>query len=127
MLAQQRALQLQERHLAIFYAVGPPQESRRRAPASPPPRSGSAPKARSRITTAGLLNDRGELAAAAEHLAEAEALLHRGIAWGFADPWSMLGFQGLYPLFQSREDAIHDPRVDELLSLVGDLLEAIPR
>ena len=33
----------------------------------------------------------------------------------------MLGFLGLYPLFQSREDAIHDSRVNELLDLMGDL------
>src|SRR5207302_5810493 len=83
-----------------------------------------AAEVRLQITTAGLFNERGDPAKAAEHLAEAEDVLHRGIACGaLADPWSMLGFQGLYPLFQAREDAIHDPRVDELLGLVGDLFE----
>jgi hypothetical protein len=122
-LAQQRALQLQERHLAIlFAALGYPAASRERAAAIGTASVRLAAEARSQITTAGLLNGRGEPSGAAKHLVEAEAVLHRGIACGaFADPWSMLGFQGLYPLFQAREDAIHDPRVDELLGLVGDL------
>ena len=35
-----------------------------------------------------------------------------------ADPWNVLGFQGLFPLSASREDAIRDPRLDELLQVV---------
>ncbi|HEY1380290.1 MAG TPA: hypothetical protein VGF55_26040, partial [Gemmataceae bacterium] len=128
-LAQERALQLQERHLALlFAALGYPEASRARAAAIATASVRMASEVRSRITTAGLLSDRGDPAAAAEQLAAAEDLLHRGIACGaLADPWTMLGFQGLYPLFQSREDAIHDPRVDELLGLVGDLFETYAR
>ena len=46
-------------------------------------------------------------------------LLRRGIACGgFADPWNVLGFQGLFPLSASREDSIRDPRLDELMQVV---------
>jgi hypothetical protein len=125
-LAQERALQLQERHLALlFAALGYPEVSRRRAAAIATASVRMAAEVRSHITTAGLLGERGDPAAAADLLAGAEDLLHRGIECGaLADPWSMLGFQGLYPLFQSREDSIHDPRIDELLGLVGDLFAA---
>jgi hypothetical protein len=123
MLAQQRAFQLQERHLALlFAALGYPGESRQRASAIATASVRMAAEVRSRITTAGLLSDRGNSVSAAAELAEAEDVLHCGIACGaLADPWTMLGFQGLYPLFQSREDAIHDSRIDELLELAGDL------
>jgi len=41
----------------------------------------------------------GHLRRAAARLPEVEELLHRGIACGaFADPWNILGFQGLFPL-----------------------------
>jgi hypothetical protein len=122
-LAQQRALQLQERHLALlFAALGYPTASRQRATAIATASVRLAAEVRLQITTASLFNERGDPGKAAEHLAEAEDVLHRGIACGaLADPWSMLGFQGLYPLFQAREDAIHDPRVEELLGLAGDL------
>jgi hypothetical protein len=125
-LAQQRALQLQERHLALlFAALGYSAASRRRALGIATGSVRLAAEARSRITTASWLNERGDPAKAAENLADAEAIIHRGIACGaLADPWSMLGFQGLYPLFQAREDAIHDFRTDELLGLMGDLFGA---
>jgi hypothetical protein len=122
-LARQRALQLQERFLALlFAALGYPGESRKRSKAIATASVRLGAEARSQITSAALFNDRGEPEMAAEHLAQAEAAIQRGIACGaLADPWTLLGFQGLYPLFQAREDAMHDPRVDELLELLGDL------
>ena len=49
-------------------------------------------------------------------LTEIEELLHRGIHCGaYVDPWNILGFQGNFPLFTSREDAIPDQRVEILL------------
>lgn len=64
----------------------------------------------------------GQLEAAARRLSEIEALLHRGIDCGaLPDPWNILGFQGLFPLFHSAEDSIHDSRLDELLRLMAEL------
>jgi hypothetical protein len=128
LLAQQRALQLQERHLAIlFAALGYPTASRERAAKIATASVRLAADAQSLITTAELLAAT-DPAVAGERLAEAEAVVHRGIACGaLADPWSMLGFQGMYPLFQSREDSIHDPRVEELIGLVGDMFAVYAR
>src|SRR5207245_8645738 len=42
-----------------------------------------------------------------------------GIACGaFVDPWNILGFQGLFPLFAAREDSIRDTRIDELVQVI---------
>jgi hypothetical protein len=128
LLARQRALQLQERHLAIlFAALGYPAESRERAAAIATASVRLAAEARSLITAAEHCATH-DTSAAGERLADAEAIIRRGISCGaLADPWSMLGFQGIYPLFQSREDSIHDPRVDELLGLVGDVFATYAR
>jgi len=54
--------------------------------------------------------------------------LHRGIACGaIVDPWSILGFQGQYPLFQAREDAIPDQRIETLLEFVERYFEVSSR
>src|SRR5262249_16816055 len=75
-----------------------------------------------RLTTGELHADRGELAAAAAVLPEAEELLKRGIACGaIADPWNILGFQGIYPLSPAREDGLRDPPIDELVTVVEHL------
>jgi hypothetical protein len=125
-LAQERALQLQEHQLAhLFAALGYSAESRRRADriATASVRISAAVRAHS--TTAGIEAQRGRVEIAAEQLAEAERLLRRGIDCGaLADPWNMLGFQGLFPLFAAREDSIHDARIEELLELVGGLFAA---
>jgi hypothetical protein len=128
LLARRRALQLQERHLAIlFAALGYPAESRGRAAAIATASVRLAAEARSLITSAELCATH-DPSAAGERLTEADAVIRRGIACGaLADPWCMLGFQGLYPLFQAREDSIHDPRVDELLGLVGDMFAGYAR
>ena len=125
-LAQEAMLELQERHLSLlFAALGYPEASRQRAKTISTVSFRLAAVIRVKITTAEILNNRGDLPHAAEQLAEAEDVLHRGIACGLSPTVVvLLGFQGLYPLFQAREDAIHDPRVDELLDLVGDLFGA---
>src|SRR5207248_4868828 len=70
-----------------------------------------------------LLVERGELAEAARLLPEVEELLTRGIDCGaLADPWNVLGFQGLFPIFPAREDAVRDQRVHELVGAVERLL-----
>src|SRR5262249_53108464 len=61
-------------------------------------------------------------------LTETEDLLHRGIGCGaFADPWNILGFQALFPLFTSREDSVRDTRIDVLLDLVERVLDLYAR
>jgi hypothetical protein len=55
-------------------------------------------------------------------------LLRRGIGCGaFVDPWNILGFQGLFPLFHAREDSLRDPRIDELVQVIGEIFNLYSR
>src|SRR5205085_9837864 len=72
-----------------------------------------------RLAAGQVMCEHGRLREAAGRLPEVEDLLQRGIACGaFADPWNILGFQGLFPLSSAREDSIRDPRLDELVQVV---------
>jgi hypothetical protein len=65
---------------------------------------------------------RGQVAAAADHLDEASSLLVRGIECGaLIDPWNILGFQGVFPLFIAREDSVPDHRAEWLIEMVERL------
>jgi hypothetical protein len=123
-MARHRALQLQQRHLAMVLAeMGYPEASRRQAARIPAASVRMMSEIQIRLTAGRLHLERGELAAAAEHLPLIEDLLHRGIACGaLADPWNILGFQALFPLFTAMEDSVRDTRIDELLYVVEHLL-----
>ncbi len=61
-------------------------------------------------------------------LLRAFRVLKKGVSCGaFADPWNLIGFQGLYPLGPAREDAIPDERQDELRWMVSSLLTECSR
>src|SRR5205085_3770602 len=75
---------------------------------------------RIRQTEAGFAAARGRTADAAGLLVEAEDLIRRGIDCGaMIDPWNILGYQGLFPIFPGREDTVRDPRAEELIHTVG--------
>ncbi len=124
-LAVDRAGHLQERQLAVLFAVlGFQEESRQRATRVAAPGVRFVIEARVRLTDAVMACEKGETIGALRLLDETVDVVKRGIDCGaLVDPWNILGFQGLYPLFQSREDSVHDPRIDELLSVVSDLFE----
>jgi hypothetical protein len=128
-LARHRAAQKQERHLTqLFAEMGYPEASRLEAAKVPTASVRLLSDVLGRLTTGQLLAERGELAAAAQLLPEVEDLLRRGIACGaFADPWNVLGFQGLFPLFQAREDSVRDTRIDELIYLVEQIFNLYAR
>jgi hypothetical protein len=119
-VARHRASQQQERHLALLFAeMGYPEASRQHAGRIPTPALRLLSEILIRLSQGQFLTERGRLADAAALLPEAEDLLQRGIRCGaFADPWNILGFQGLYPLSPAREDSIRDPRIDELIDVV---------
>lgn len=123
-LARHRAAQLQQRFLAMLFAeMGYAEASWEEAVKIPAASARMLSEILSRLTTGQLHTERGELAAAAALLPDIDDLLKRGIACGaLADPWSILGFQGLYPLSPAREDSLRDPRVDELAHVVEQLL-----
>lgn len=120
-IATQRASHLQDRRLAQLYAaMGYPTAARQQAAkiAAPAVRFGT--EIRIRQTEAGFAADRGRPADAARLLAEVEDLLRRGIDCGaLIDPWNILGYQGLYPIFPGREDTVRDPRAEELIHQIG--------
>jgi hypothetical protein len=123
-LARHRAAQLQQRFLALLFAeMGYPDASRVEAAKIPAASVRMLSEMLNRLTTGQLRTDRGELDEAAAVLPEIEDLLHRGIACGaVADPWNILGFQGLFPLSPAREDSVRDTRVDELVQVIEYLL-----
>src|SRR5262245_23870335 len=116
-LAKQRAAQLQNHELAILLAeVGFPDASRQYAARIPTTSARILSEIAIRQTSAELAAGSGKLSDAATFLPAVEDLVTRGIECGaLADPWNILGYQGLYPLFQSREDSTHDHRNEELI------------
>jgi hypothetical protein len=121
-LARHRAGQLQQRFLAILFAeMGYADASRDEAAKIPAASVRMLSKILSRLTGGQLRAERGELADAALLLPEIDDLLGRGIACGaIADPWNILGFQGLYPLSAAREESVRDGRIDELVQVVEE-------
>ncbi len=122
-LARHRALQLQQRHLALLYAdMGYPEAGRQEAARIPAASVRLLSEILGRLATAHREADHGQLTAAAALLPEAEDLLHRGIDCGaLADPWNILGFQGLFPLFAAREDSVRDTRIDDLVHVMEQI------
>ena len=128
-LARHRAAQLQQRHLALFYAdLGYAEASRLAAAGIPAASMRLLSEMHARVRTGHLHIDRGEYATAIPVLEGLVDLLKRGISCGaLLDPWNILGFQGLFPLSSAREDSIRDPRVDELVELLDAIFNVCSR
>jgi hypothetical protein len=128
-LANQRALQLQQRHLALLFAeIGYPDAARRQVARIPVASVRMLSEMQILLTTGNLGIDHGRLAEVARHLGVIEDLLKRGIACGaLVDPWNILGFGGQYPRFQSIEDSIRDPRIDDLIHVVEQFFDLYGR
>jgi hypothetical protein len=128
-LGRHRALQLQQRYLSVlFAAMGYPEASRVEAERIPSVSGRLLSAILGRLTSGQLEVEHGRLADAARRLPEIEDLLHRGIACGaFADPWNILGFQGLFPLSAAREDSLRDPRLDELVQVIEQIFNLYAR
>jgi hypothetical protein len=119
-LARHRAMQLQHRCLSLLFAeMGFARASRAEARRIPSASMRLLSEVLARLASGALLAEQAKTAEAARFLPELENLLQRGIACGaFADPWNILGFQGLFPLSSAREDSVRDVRLDELVQMV---------
>lgn len=128
-LASYGARQVQHRELAYLYArIGYTDAARQQAAEIPAASIRFECELQCRMTSARLSLQLGQLPEAVENLRELETLLHRGVECGaLADPWNFLGFQGQYPLFASREDAIPDNRIETLLELMEDVFSTYSR
>ncbi len=125
-LAGYGARQVQHRELAHLYAVmGYPDASREQANAIPAASIRMETEIECLVSTSQRLLERGDVEQAFEKLKQVPDLLRRGVNCGaLVDPWNILGFQGQFPLFSSREDAIPDNRVETLLGLMEQVFDA---
>lgn len=128
-LAQYGAQQVQRRQLAYLFArMGYAEASLRQASIIPCASARFECEVLCRAHTARRGVEQGKLADANRLLQEAEDYLHRGIECGaLVDPWNVLGFQGLFPLFSAREDSVPDQRVEMLYHIMESLLDAYSR
>lgn len=120
-IAAERALHLQERRLSLLHAaMGYPSAARERAAQIPSPSVRFSCEIRLRQTEADFANKSGDPARTLRVLQEAEELLHRGIDCGAViDPWNILGYQGLFPIFPGRDDTVRDPRAEDIIYTIG--------
>lgn len=59
-----------------------------------------------------------------DHLDVATDLLFRAVGCGAAvDPWNILGLSGQFPLHEPGGESLPDPRVDDLVSITGSILD----
>ena len=128
-MANQRALQLQQRHLALLFAeIGYPDAARRQVARIPVASVRMLTEMQILLTTGDLGIDQGRLADTAKQLGAVEDLLKRGINCGaLVDPWNILGFGGQYPRFQSIEDSVRDSRIDDLIHVVDQFFNLYGR
>ncbi len=128
-LANQRALQLQQRHLALLFAeIGYASSARRQAARLPVVSVRILTEIQVLLTTGHLLIDDGRLDETAKHVSVIEDLLKRGIHCGaLVDPWNILGLGGQYPRFQAMEDAVRDTRIDDLVHVIDQLFNLYGR
>ena len=119
-LAGYGARQVQHRHIAWMYArMGFSDASREEAAAIPSLSVRFECELQCRITEARREIEHGRVDRAVQLLEEIEDYLQRGIHCGaLIDPWNILGFQGQFPLFSAREDAVPDSRVEVLLEIM---------
>ncbi len=125
-LSKYGADQIQHRHLSWMFArMGYEQASREEASVIPCLSARIESEIQARLVTINRLVRTAELDQARNLISEVIELWHRGIhCGGLADPWCILGFQGLFPLFTNREDSIVDNRVEVLLDIIGHLFDA---
>src|SRR4029078_9723864 len=112
---------LEDPRRAQFHAaMGSPPAAREQSAKISAPAVRFGTEIRIRQTEAGFAADRNEPVNAAQLLGEVEGLLRRGIDCGaLIDPWNILGYQGLFPIFPGREDTVRDPRAEELIHQMG--------
>lgn len=125
-LAGYGARQVQHRELAHLYAVmGYPEASLQQAQAIPAASIRMETDLECLVSTSRRLLQRGQVEEAFTALRQVPDLLRRGVRCGaLVDPWNILGFQGQFPLFSSREDAIPDSRIETLLSIMEQVFDA---
>lgn len=124
-LSRYGASQVQHRHLSWLYAsMGFTSASHDEAHVIPCPSARFESGLQSKLMLIRREVRNENLAAASRELTESLDLFQRGIRCGAqVDPWNILGFQGMFPLFFAREDSIPDNRVEVLMELVEQIFD----
>jgi hypothetical protein len=124
-LAKYGADQVQHRHLSWMFArMGFEEASCEEASVIPCLSARFESEIQSRLVMVPRTVRAGQLDTARRLITEVIEFLHRGIeCGGLVDPWNILGFQGLFPLFFTREDSIPDSRVEVLLDIMGQIFD----
>ena len=128
-MAKRRADQLQRMHLArIFARMGYSDAAMKQATAI------SVTSARILTTIDCLITeththiDHNKLIDASRNMPKIEDLIRRGISCGaLIDPWTILGFGGVFSLFHTIENSIHDHRIDEIINLLEEVFDIYSR
>lgn len=122
-LARLGAKQVQYRFVAQLYArMGFADAARKTAAIIPTASARFECEISCRLTQGKQYLTQGRLDDAIKEIDNIEELIQRGIRCGaLIDPWNILGFQGLFPLFPSREDSIPDHRTETLMRLMERL------
>lgn len=125
-LSRYGARQVQHRHLSWLYAsMGFEDASREEAGIIPCTSARFESEICSRLMLIQRRVRAGQLEDAVEQLRTSLQLLQAGIhCGGFVDPWNILGFQGMFPLFTAREDAIPDNRVEVLMDVMEQIFDS---
>lgn len=128
-LAGYGARQIQYREVAYLYAkMGYPDAAREIAAAIPAASIRFECEIQCRIGLAHHALNQNDLPTAVELVMGLDDLIQRGIHCGaLVDPWDILGYQGQFPLFSSREDTIPDNRIDALIELIEDMFGVFSR
>jgi len=128
-MAKRRADQLQRMHLArIFARMGYSEAAMKQATAISVTSARILTTIDCLITETHTLIDRNNLIEAAGNLPKIEDLIRRGISCGaLIDPWTILGFGGVFSLFHTIENSIHDHRIDELINLLEEVFDIYSR
>lgn len=128
-LAGYGARQVQHRELAHLYAImGYAEASQLQANEIPACSIRAESEIECNVAKINQALDQGEVKNAMETLMTIPAAIKRGVECGaFVDPWNILGFQGQFPLFSSREDSIPDTRIETLLGLMESVFNTFSR
>ena len=119
-LSTHGARQVRNRELALMYArMGFAEESRKQAEIIPAASIRFETEIQWRLRICHQKLEAEQFEQAEQLLLEIEEFFQRGIQCGsIVDPWNILGFQGQFPLFANREDAVPDVRVEFLIEMM---------
>ena len=124
LLAARRAVQVESVGLiSVLARLGRSESAERLSRNVPAASARMASRLTSQVVSAHRLAAKRDAAGALERLNTAVDLLFRAVGCGaMVDPWNILGLAGQFPLHEPGGESLPDPRVEDLVLLVGSIL-----